>query len=467
MEVDYLIVGSGASAMAFLDVMLRETDATFAVVDRRDAPGGHWNDAYPFVRLHQPSMYYGVASRPLGRDRINPDGLNKGLYELASGTEVTAYFHDLMEADFLPTGRVTYLPMSEYTDAAKVVSLLSSAETPINIRRKLVDGRRMRTQIPLTHKRRFQVSGEVTCIPPNDLPLCASGHRGFTVLGSGKTAIDTVLWLLERGADPRQITWVRPRDAWLINRRKVQPGIAFFDDTVGGYLRMLEILAKAETFQQICDGMETAGQWMRIDPDVRPTMFHAATVSEAELARLREIRDVIRAGHVRQIEPERLVLQDTALETDPDRLYIDCTASAAADNIQDRDPVFSPGRINLQMIRPYQPTFSAALIAYLEAAVVDEDTLRLATRPTPMTDTVENWVERRLTGILNQGVWNEIDGLPQWIGACRLDAFASALSALHQDDIEKTAVLARMGEITPAAIENMRRLLGSEAAEPT
>ena len=30
------------------------------VVDRRAKPGGHWNDAYDFVRLHQPSLYYGV-----------------------------------------------------------------------------------------------------------------------------------------------------------------------------------------------------------------------------------------------------------------------------------------------------------------------------------------------------------------------------------------------------------------------
>ncbi len=51
-KVDYLVVGSGASALAFVDVMLQETDATFAMIDRRAVPGGHWNDAYPFVRLH-------------------------------------------------------------------------------------------------------------------------------------------------------------------------------------------------------------------------------------------------------------------------------------------------------------------------------------------------------------------------------------------------------------------------------
>lgn len=41
------------------------------MVDRRPKIGGHWNDAYPFVRLHQPSSFYGVASRPLGRHQLD------------------------------------------------------------------------------------------------------------------------------------------------------------------------------------------------------------------------------------------------------------------------------------------------------------------------------------------------------------------------------------------------------------
>ena len=49
-ETDYLIVGAGASGLAFADTLLDETDAHITLVDRRDKPGGHWNDAYPFVQ---------------------------------------------------------------------------------------------------------------------------------------------------------------------------------------------------------------------------------------------------------------------------------------------------------------------------------------------------------------------------------------------------------------------------------
>ena len=80
-ETDYLVVGSGAMGMAFCDALITETNADIIIVDKHHQPGGHWNDAYPFVRLHQPSAFYGVNSKKLGNNTIDTTGLNKGLYE--------------------------------------------------------------------------------------------------------------------------------------------------------------------------------------------------------------------------------------------------------------------------------------------------------------------------------------------------------------------------------------------------
>ena len=53
LETDYLVVGAGATAMAFVDTLLTENaDVTVLMADRHHRTGGHWNDAYPFVRLH-------------------------------------------------------------------------------------------------------------------------------------------------------------------------------------------------------------------------------------------------------------------------------------------------------------------------------------------------------------------------------------------------------------------------------
>jgi cation diffusion facilitator CzcD-associated flavoprotein CzcO len=91
-DTDYLVVGAGASGLAFVDTLVAEADADVTVIDRRDAPGGHWLQAYPFVRLHTPSAYYGVNSLALGEDRIDLAGENAGYYERAKGDEVCRYF---------------------------------------------------------------------------------------------------------------------------------------------------------------------------------------------------------------------------------------------------------------------------------------------------------------------------------------------------------------------------------------
>jgi len=96
-ETDYLIVGAGAAGLAFADALIAASDADVVLVDRRHGPGGHWNDAYPFVRLHQPSAFYGVNSRVLGSDSIDCTGPNAGLYQRATAAEICDYYQKVLE----------------------------------------------------------------------------------------------------------------------------------------------------------------------------------------------------------------------------------------------------------------------------------------------------------------------------------------------------------------------------------
>jgi hypothetical protein len=225
-ETDYLVIGAGAMGLAFVDTLLTELpDATITIVDRHGKPGGHWNDAYPFVTLHQPSAYYGVASLPLGSGQIDIHGLNAGMFELASGPEVSAYYDSVMNRVLLPTARVRYFPMSDYAGDGRIVSLVSGAETQVHIKRKTVDSTYLGTSVPSTHKRKFAVADGVRIMPPNDLPHLwrdpAAMPRHFTVLGAGKTGMDTIIWLLNAGATPDMISWVMPRASWFYNRAAI------------------------------------------------------------------------------------------------------------------------------------------------------------------------------------------------------------------------------------------------------
>jgi len=216
-ETDYLVIGAGAAGMAFTDALLTHSDATVTLVDRRHAPGGHWIDAYPFVRLHQPSAFYGVESVTLGADAIDRSGFNEGFYELASADELRAYYARVMDQSFVPSGRVRYFACSEYLGGAsgahRFSSRLTGATHDVRVRRKLVDTTYLEGRFPATSAPPFEVAQRVRCIPAGDVTRLDRGAGRFVVIGAGKTALDTCVWLLSHGVPPEAIRWVKPRES--------------------------------------------------------------------------------------------------------------------------------------------------------------------------------------------------------------------------------------------------------------
>ena len=115
-DTDYLVVGAGAMGMAFTDALVDHADVHVTLVDRRPTASGHWQDAYPFVRLHQASLFYGVASTELGTGSIQTTGPEAGLHERATQPEIQAYYDDVLRK-LVGSGRVTFLGGHEPTDA--------------------------------------------------------------------------------------------------------------------------------------------------------------------------------------------------------------------------------------------------------------------------------------------------------------------------------------------------------------
>lgn len=456
-ETDYLVIGAGASALAFVDTMLDTTGAHFTLVDRRDKPGGHWNDAYPFVMLHQPSSYYGVASRELGSGRIDRIGLNKGFEELASGFEVASYFHEVMRDKFLPSGRVKYFPMHEHIGDGVIRNLLNDKTITVTARKKFVDATIYETNISLTHKRKYSIAKGVRCIPPNFLSSNAHKHRNYTVVGAGKTAMDSIVWLKHNGADSDQISWIMPRDPWMMNRALSQPRGACFYESYGGVTRQLEAGRDAVSVDDFAERMEEAGIWMRVDPNVRPKIMHGPTVSKAEFAYLRQIKNIIRIGHVKRIEPEKLIFENETIPTEPGTLYIDCTARAIKPNKS--WPIFSKGRIDLQMIRLYQPMFSVALLAKLESMYDDDEVKNKLAIPMSMTDTVETWISAQIINSTNQYAWSQIPELQSWINVCRLDGFGRPAREVDPHEPKVIEVMERIRELMVPALTNMKKII--------
>src|SRR4051794_20538191 len=309
--------------LAFTDTVVGETSRTVVVVDRNDRPGGHWTMAYPFVRLHQPSAYYGVNSRALGSDTIDHAGLNAGYYELASGAEVCAYFDAVMRQHLLPTGRVTFLPMSEYLGDGRVRTLAGEA---IEVTARRVVTSHVEIIVPSMRRPSYAVAPDVECVPPNDLPRIRDSRDRYVIVGAGKTAMDACVWLLRHGIPAQRLTWTKPRDSWILDRAAIQPGRQFAKRTLADFSSQLAAVHEAQSLADLFGRLEAKGCLMRIDTTVDPTMYRCAILSRAELEVLREIHDVVRMGHVQSIEPGRVTLEGGTLDIDCSALYIDCSA---------------------------------------------------------------------------------------------------------------------------------------------
>jgi hypothetical protein len=463
-DTDYLVIGAGAVGLAFADTIIAETDADVVIVDRHGKPGGHWNDAYSFVALHQPSAFYGVNSLPLGTGRKDKHGVNAGLYELASGPEVNGYFDAVMRQQLLASGRVRYFPMSDYLWSARpgehrFRSLLSGAETEVAVRRRLVDATYFGTSVPATHKPRYAIADDARVVPPNALSTLwmeQDPPTRFCIIGAGKTAMDVGVWLLGSGADPMHIHWVMPRDSWLLNRLRTQPGVEFFDAKFGGQAAQMEAFASAESVDDIFARLEAAGVVMRIDQSRQPGMFHYATISEGEVAELRRISNVIRMGRVQSVEADRLVLDDDEMPMDPGTLYIDCTASA----VEPRPtvPMFQAHVITPQLVRVPQPAFSAALVAYVEAHYEDDDSKNRLCAPVPFPHQLSDYPRTNVVNMMNQFQWMQDKDLSRWIRNSRLDGFGKLIAAVGPGDADRIAVLEKMRGHAMGAMANLQRL---------
>jgi hypothetical protein len=461
LSTDYLIVGSGTVGMAFADVIVQESDLDIIIVDMHGQPGGHWNDAYPFVTLHQPSSFYGVSSLPLGNDGLAQQGFNEGLGELATGAEINAYFEQVMQTKMLPSGQVRYFPKCRYTGDGQFESMLTGQKYQVTADKRTVDTTSLNTAVPSTHTPSFTIAEGVRFMPLNDLTKVTSPPEGFVVVGGGKTGADACLWLLENGVDPGSISWIMPRDAWWLNRANVQPREEFFFATIGTQANQFEAAAKATSMDDLFDRLAACGMLQRLDPAVRPSMFHAAILSDKELAALQTINNVIRMGRVTELGLHEITLEKGSIPTSPEHLHVDCSASAIlGPSMAEIKPIFQEGTILPQTIRSYQPAFSAAAIAHIEIAYDNDEIKNELCRVVPLPNHDRDWVPMTLVNMANAKRWSEEPELMQWQKDNRLNGF-SALAASAEGDPEKMAVVQKMfANMMPAAV-NLMKLMDS------
>ena len=338
-----------------------------------------------------------------------------------------------MEQHLEPTGRVAYFPMTEYLGDGRIRKP-GSDEIHVNARQRIVDTTFVGVTVPSMRPPPYDVAPEVDCIPPNVLPT-HDARDNYVIVGAGKTAMDTCLWLLRHGVAPERLTWIKPRDAWLLNRANVQPGPQFAKQVLADVSAQLKSVQQADSVDDLFAKLSDAGSLLRIDESIEPEMYRCAIVSHAELEQLRRIDNVVRMGHVKAIEPGRVELDGGTVSIAGSALYIDCTAVGLGRS--DVTPIFDADRITPQTVRTCQPVFSAALIAHVEAAYSDDDTRNALCRPIPNPELPLDWLRMMLTYNGNQIRWFDEPDMMAWLDSARLNILSHATASVSPRAREK------------------------------
>lgn len=380
---DYLVIGAGPTSLAFVDALLQAEDSkkksdrsVIIIVDEKPCPGGKLNDIHTYTKSGgMPNMYHGCLNFTLGEDM-----------DFATREELLEYY-DWVMASLTENRSVQFFGQTRANaDGTELVSLESNQRVTVNAR-KVVDSTLHQA---LNRPRPFAVSQEgntFSVVCPTELPKML--HKQYTqwrrhvVIGAGRTSIDTVLHLLEQGVEPDAITWIRPRDFWLVNVECVYP-----DKNITTTVDTVKLCATAKTSQEVFLGLERLGMWCRIDTTHMPTGFNGVTVTRQELAELQKIQYVIRMGRVRRIEADRIIFEKGAVRSADRTLYVDCTGKGYAKPSCSIPPIFEERRITLQNIAELSvgevnSCFCAALIGHLEASNLKDDWKNKAVTPMP------------------------------------------------------------------------------------
>ena len=454
LETDYLVVGAGAMGMAFTDALIDHSDVHVTLVDRRHAAGGHWQDAYPFVQLHQASSFYGVASTLLGSGAVQLSGPEAGLHERARQSEIRAYYDDILHLRLLGSGRVTFLGGSEYHSdgSSHLVRTRVSGETvQVNVRRRIVDSTYLSPTIPATTPPPFGVAEDVQVAAINELATLPETPGSYVIVGSGKTATDGIVWLLANGVPPDRIVWVRPRDPWMLNRAVVQPepvvALGLAADTMGS-------AADAESLDDLFLRLEAAGVMLRIDSGVIPTMAKTPTLGAWELDLLRTVENVVRLGHIKHVTRGEIVLDGGSVPLAPGSLIVHCAASGLQD--PPLVPVWGTDKIRLQTIRVGFPCFCAALAGYVEATRDDDRERNRLCPPNTLPDSPASWARMQVRGTVASATYGAEPDIAAWANGCALNP--ARIDPSQRDDPAVQAVAARLADSAERGLTRMAEL---------
>lgn len=373
-EYDLCIVGAGIAGLSAAFVASRYLPSTARVllIDVHRRAGGMWNDAYSYVRLHQPYQTFtaGNIGWSLGRERSY----------LATGDEVATHLRHCLDAisqrfDVEARWGWEYLGHTEGRASVVVTAQGPDGEASTCVAQRLIDARGFDIEAlaPLQ-----LASQQVRSVAPQDLSgvglFSADDSEPVWVIGSGKTAMDTIV-AVARTNPARPIGMVTGTGTYFIDRGIVNPtGLKRW---MGGVRYSTVFEGAAQRF----DGTNASevSEWLRgrfgISPLNNPPPTHAfpTLLSKEEMTTVAAaVSDVVR-DHLADVVDESsgpvMVLRSGARHPIPaGSWFVNCTGYLAPRTV-DHIPYLSPSgktmSVNLTSSTFVVPAVSAYFMSHL------------------------------------------------------------------------------------------------------
>ena len=162
-------------------------------------------------------------------------------------------------------------------------------------------------------------------------------------------------------------------------------------------------------------------------------------------------------GRVTAIQSDRIVLEEGEIPTGPGQLHVDCSARAISNT--ETKPIFQGDLITPQMVRSYQPVFSAAFIGHIEARFDDDKQKNQLCGVVPLPNHDTDYLRFTVAFMTNQYNWGQDEELRNWLKENRLDGFSKVISGIAEDDHEKWAVMKRLRDASMPAMMNLQKFL--------
>ena len=120
--------------------------------------------------------------------------------------------------------------------------------------------------------------------------------------------------------------------------------------------------------------------------------------------------------------------------------------------------IFDGDVITPQTVRAYQPAFSAAVIAWVEAHYDDDAKKNEICGVVPIPNDRTDWIGLTIANALNMRQWLGEPELNEFLSSNRLNGFAATVAAVDPNDEARQAVLERVRASIVPGVANLMQL---------